>query len=1094
VLTVSNISDVSREREEFWKQAWGAERTPGAQRVELFGDRGTVADWEGVAADPTTPSVVAMAARLIATSRADPALLVAGKRSRNKPAGQIVELGSDDAVAWATALGDRFGNTRAERIIHYPKPRAGRVQEQFVAELPAECDEADVRAIVEALAKDLNSLGVRFTVVVHAPDSTNDRRNYHLHLIWYPGRSARAEDGSWQFGAKPGKPAKLRPGEIAVLLGSITAEEQSAMHHNTAAKADMKVLRTRYAGHVNARLARKGSALSYDPRTYVEMGIDKSPETHLGTAAGRLVAAGVPVAADIENALTSWSAAHRDLDRQLATRAHEHGGILQRIQTSLDQDGVQNNDNDRALLRLRDRCRAWSDEVLDGRAALDRFDLERAEAESAARRLQTGTAQLIASIEAGEARRDDQRNESYIRGRHRMAEQHLAEIEETIEPWVGGIEHYRRHVARAEREFARFAADAGKLVAERRRIKVEAAWRASSILPPSRYPQPLSGRDHLDALLDYMGSRSQQEAAHSGWPRVHLAFEGKQVVVTGLGSLDLAVLQEPRHTRQVEAALASMARLQAQQIRRPILFMERHGIAALAEARRPDEGKELSAVKNLYLRFHDHPIFVKALRAGEDRLAERCKFERDQSASVSSVKTDNSEGTKGLVQQAAPFAKVATEHDAADLPSGAQDDGVEQRAPTGMIVREVGKPVPTISSDLPRSGDGQTTVVHEPGKDADQTKGLDAAGAQPPQRLEAAVGEDLSSIDTVPAHAAAKPPKVGETLEPTDTVDAPPVKAAMTPEASDIGRVQTRDTGSVQRRRWSVDPRGLWPLPPSIAARRSGDEDGPASLAEAGSLASARALRDAPALVTGRVVRLGDGATGRSGVNGGLGDRPAHDPPATDILSNKSPSGPTRPAASSRPEDEVEAIFAKLNGMAFLPLQGRAVEGGAGRSMSFALVPEATGGEDAEILRRATAIADDRLQRFYAERWEAMLARLRELLIRERKSALAQTMTSGLKRGGRRVKNALKAEGWDPLLIVALEAAGPHPDIIDIVVDSERHWRDCVTTRLTDRRPLVPNDQHDSLRAAARRRASKKQADDIAPDLLAAARKDFVHR
>ncbi len=45
VLVVSNISDVAREREAFWRQAWATERTPGRQRVELFGDRGEVADW-----------------------------------------------------------------------------------------------------------------------------------------------------------------------------------------------------------------------------------------------------------------------------------------------------------------------------------------------------------------------------------------------------------------------------------------------------------------------------------------------------------------------------------------------------------------------------------------------------------------------------------------------------------------------------------------------------------------------------------------------------------------------------------------------------------------------------------------------------------------------------------------------------------------------------------------------------------------------------------------------------------------------------------------------------------------------------------------
>lgn len=63
VLVKTNISEIPREREDFWTQAWGAQKTPGSQRLELFIGRGSKDDWRAIADDPEAPDALREAAR-----------------------------------------------------------------------------------------------------------------------------------------------------------------------------------------------------------------------------------------------------------------------------------------------------------------------------------------------------------------------------------------------------------------------------------------------------------------------------------------------------------------------------------------------------------------------------------------------------------------------------------------------------------------------------------------------------------------------------------------------------------------------------------------------------------------------------------------------------------------------------------------------------------------------------------------------------------------------------------------------------------------------------------------------------------------------
>ncbi|MEG3166376.1 MobA/MobL family protein [Sphingomonas sp. PB2P19] len=815
VLVASNISAIAAEREDFWRQCWAAARTAGAQRVELFAERGSASEWGAVAADPATPAPVAIAARTISQELAASGGANDGKAG-GKRSGQVIELDKATHVDWALELGNRFGSSRSERMIHYPKPRAGRVQEQFDVEIPAECDEADIAAIVGKLAADLDSLGVRYTIVVHVPDKNNDRRNYHIHFIMYLGRCTLAPDGSWKFDAKPGEPPKLRPGEIAVGLGAITVEKWSSSHHNALAAEDMRALRMRYAEHVNERLTARKSDRSYDPRTYVEIGIDRQPARHLGSAAARLVAAGVPVEIDIANAINGWSSIYRELDRAGLTRRYDRGLAVQSMRRSADIDSVGNNDSDGRLEALIGAWVTAGDEALEGRLAIDRLDAMRAEAESAARRLLKNTTRLIEAIDAGHAKPEDRRNERYIRHRHLLAGCHLSEIAEAIEPWAADVEIYRQQVAAAESNLRLFSAQAEQILKERRAEKARADermrvdWRTGTALPSRKYPDPLTGHRHVDALLEYMRTGSQKEAATAGWPLVYLIRDNAdRIQPLGLGPLDNAVLRNPQFAGRIDAAMFRLIKLQGTEVGRLIKFMEQHGPDALVAARRSDEAAELVSIKSLYAVYRNHPRFLRSLEKAQmkaqiqrlvprhDRLANAPWIDpigRDHSLLV--AKPGNKAASVSASISAASDARTPILVTAASPSSAVSISPITEPSGTGA---RINASLPT--SDAPRSTGPKREEVLTANAEAMVGHGRDSAATTP------------AVVKAVPAPAAddgSAATKSGALLQREDTARAdrasevaanldaptPPVRnAAGVDEAKRVG-APTRRNGA----------------------------------------------------------------------------------------------------------------------------------------------------------------------------------------------------------------------------------------------------------------------------------------------------------
>lgn len=211
----------------------------------------------------------------------------------------------------------------AERAVDITRARGGRTQYRLVAELPAELDDVERILIVKEFCESLNALGPMFEAVIHEPDHDNDRRNYHLHVIYHDRPAEYLADlGKWDMEMRT--PVRGRPGRFKPLRKKVVLGWKEGMTRKQAGEAYLTALREMWAEVNNAALVRARKYPRYDPRTYAEMGIDQEPAEHLDNSAARASLAGVPVPACVRNAERYWSAEWKRRDQRIAeARVHQ---------------------------------------------------------------------------------------------------------------------------------------------------------------------------------------------------------------------------------------------------------------------------------------------------------------------------------------------------------------------------------------------------------------------------------------------------------------------------------------------------------------------------------------------------------------------------------------------------------------------------------------------------------------------------------------------------------------------------------------------------------------------------------------------------
>jgi hypothetical protein len=343
----SNISESADERREFWQLVEEAESDPSADRMQLR-ISGYEEFWSNVAADPDCPKKLRQT-----IAAAEPSEIVFIRTGNNQ---QVRELMKKHG--WKAREKRDPNETDEQRLAReereaasafgakFEDGRGGRVQFRVVGELPHEVPhEARVR-ILKEFADEFEARQLPYIAVMHAPDHTNDDRNWHFHLVYHDRPAKRftgeAKDHLKSCPADAGS-KKVRQHEIAIEALADSAIQKhvgkwdftvpwsykrSNRHTvETTPFAQFKdrevtrrpfipMLRRHLASLTNRELEAAGVARRVDPRRYTEMGIHKDSDEHLGTKAAALEAVGVPTEQGIRNELNQWEFIQRKLAAQ----------------------------------------------------------------------------------------------------------------------------------------------------------------------------------------------------------------------------------------------------------------------------------------------------------------------------------------------------------------------------------------------------------------------------------------------------------------------------------------------------------------------------------------------------------------------------------------------------------------------------------------------------------------------------------------------------------------------------------------------------------------------------------------------------------
>ena len=216
-----------------------------------------------------------------------------------------------------------LGDTKEERAEFWRKveeveSKAGRVQCRMIVELPHELSPEGREKAARAFMQNLVDRGFPCWAVIHAPDEHNDRRNYHLHAVYYDRPCLRLPDGRWDFELKT---------EVLWKNGQRASKRPLKQPKDTTARGKewIRHLRNDWAENANAVLQEEGLSKRYDPRPYRESGVRKTPTAHLGNKIALAESQGIDTKIGTENSR-----------REMRFRLSRPDAGFDRISASLD--------------------------------------------------------------------------------------------------------------------------------------------------------------------------------------------------------------------------------------------------------------------------------------------------------------------------------------------------------------------------------------------------------------------------------------------------------------------------------------------------------------------------------------------------------------------------------------------------------------------------------------------------------------------------------------------------------------------------------------------------------------------------------------
>ncbi len=194
---------------------------------------------------------------------------------------------------------DTIGATPAERLRFWEEvgnsekggeKRGGHVQYRIIASLPHELGSAEERlkVVAEFCRSILLVRGLPFWAVVHVPSKKSDRMNFHIRIAYYDRpASIHTASGKLDIALSEARRTDTK-GQLYTAKKPYKQNKDRLFNHRTWIKA----LRVFYADVANDVLVEKGHAPRFNPKSYEEAGVAKTPTRPLGPAASAVVRSG----------------------------------------------------------------------------------------------------------------------------------------------------------------------------------------------------------------------------------------------------------------------------------------------------------------------------------------------------------------------------------------------------------------------------------------------------------------------------------------------------------------------------------------------------------------------------------------------------------------------------------------------------------------------------------------------------------------------------------------------------------------------------------------------------------------------------------
>jgi hypothetical protein len=413
----TNIDKDAEKRAEFWRLVEENERDAEPDKIS-FKIADNAAYWARVASDPKCPPKIAEALRV-----ADPSTKLTLETEDNVAARKFLM----SIEGWPDT-GPRRGNETApeckKRLSLAPckfhDGRGGRVQYRIIGELPHELDTKGRASLLKTFAKEFEDRKLPYVAVMHAPDHTNNDKNWHFHLVYYDrpcDRLTPARIDAHFANLDPS--SKLTRNEVAPGMWDFSVVEhkkdkwrnkwvdhpfsQDKVKEVTRQQDWIETLRKRLAVITNDHLEEAGIERRVDPRRHSEMGIHNDPQEHLGTKLAQLEAMGIATPVGISNEERQWAAMQVRLDGDLTRRKSV---VDQQARKWLQQGERATHLDEEAKLQLRGNVTRWHQhqtEAEEHQGIAENLDQHMARMTSRAMKVKETCIKHLEAIEGGRA-------------------------------------------------------------------------------------------------------------------------------------------------------------------------------------------------------------------------------------------------------------------------------------------------------------------------------------------------------------------------------------------------------------------------------------------------------------------------------------------------------------------------------------------------------------------------------------------------------------------------------------------------------------------------------------------------------------------